>query len=171
MKNAGSVRAYLERKSQKQLDLATWRFGYSDHLLIASAFSEILAAMRRIEEGDQKPWLEASIITRSIDTELGASSNPLVRLTESMRGRQGWIALHESVKECQARLRLLRIATHYLSFGKTLELKDPFGSNISISRTPHRLILWSVGKDGIDDGGSGHWDPSQGKDIVLEIDH
>ena len=32
-----------------------------------------------------------------------------------------------------------------------------------------KLKVWSTGKDGVDDGGTGEFNPKESKDIVLEI--
>jgi hypothetical protein len=63
---------------------------------------------------------------------------------------------------------ILRTAARFRGTGEILNLRDPFGENRIHSERDGRLRVWSVGKDGNDDGGSGEWKP-QGKDIVLEI--
>jgi hypothetical protein len=48
-------------------------------------------------------------------------------------------------------------------------LDDPFGDKLRWSQRGHILKLWSIGGDGIDDGGLGDWATKGSRDIVLEV--
>jgi hypothetical protein len=58
----------------------------------------------------------------------------------------------------------------YRANGDVLGLDDPFGGKLLVSKGESRLKIWSVGSDGVDDGGVGEWTPGKGKDIVLEVE-
>jgi hypothetical protein len=99
-------------------------------------------------------------------------SNPLLKKFSDI---QGTLATPQAppiniFRSCRARLRLLQAAAHYRATGEVLPLEDPYGDRINTSNAPARLKLWSVGGDGVDDSGTGVWDPRKGKDIVLEVD-
>jgi hypothetical protein len=57
----------------------------------------------------------------------------------------------------------LRLLRRY--HGETGPLEDPFGGQIL---TDGRKA-WSVGADGVDDGGAGAWNPAAKGDIVLDL--
>jgi hypothetical protein len=61
------------------------------------------------------------------------------------------------------------MAAHYLATGAFVELKDPFGASLRHSDPGLPLKIWSVGRDGVDQGGLGDWS-SESRDLVLELD-
>ncbi len=69
----------------------------------------------------------------------------------------------------RARLRLLRMVFHKRRTGDWLDLGDPFGVKLLHSETATHLRAWSVGPDGVDNGGKGSWKPRDGEDLLLEI--
>ncbi|HEV3026715.1 MAG TPA: hypothetical protein VG457_04040, partial [Planctomycetota bacterium] len=83
----------------------------------------------------------------------------------------------------RAQIRLLRTVAYYKATGKLLELEDPFGGQLHFAKSGRRLSFWSVGPNGLDDGGiddgSGDWTlPKHGAgrpvhpppgDIVIEM--
>ena len=74
---------------------------------------------------------------------------------------------------------MLRTAVRYRATGEILELEDPFGTRLRHSEKDGRLKIWSIGADGVDNGGdNGGWlkwtkppnrPASDVKDIVLEV--
>src|SRR5262249_23615525 len=130
-----------------------------------------LLASRQFREAAEKPWIEARDIRVRALAELEGSSNPLVRVLYKYSLPGGSLPdAGDSFRECRAKLRLLRVAAHFRATGEVPDLDDPYGTKILSSRNGTHLKLWSVGADGIDDGGSGEWRPSKGKDIILEIE-
>jgi hypothetical protein len=142
--------------------LSLWRYGFSDRLVAADAFDQSLAAMRRLATLEDKPWTEAKKVAGELNQEVQGCVNPILKIT--MSGLSGG----SLPRERKAQLRILRTAVRYRATGELLDLEDPFATKLSHAEKDVTLKLWSVGKDGNDDGGSGEWKP-QGKDIVLEI--
>jgi len=67
-------------------------------------------------------------------------------------------------------MRLLRAAALFRAGGDIPESDDPFDGKLIHHLKERRLKIWSVGRDAVDDGGSGEWNPRSGKDIVLEVE-
>jgi hypothetical protein len=63
---------------------------------------------------------------------------------------------------------MLRMAVHARATGKPLDLDDPFGAKLRTEEKDGKLRIWSIGPDGVDDGGAGEW-KTDVKDIVLEL--
>jgi hypothetical protein len=145
--------------------LLAWRYGFSSRLMLADAFDRHLECMKRYADGDDKSWAELERIGKETDAEAQQSKNPIARIMIP-----GLRAANRAGRDRRAQLRLLRVAAHYRATGEVLELDDPFGTKLRTSRSGDTLKIWSVGKDGVDDGGAGAWKPSAGKDIVLEVD-
>ena len=149
--------------------ISSWRYGFSRQLLIASFFEQHLHRCRRVASLEDRPWPEARDLAGYVDSESGSSKNPLVKVihlwtfTDSQCGLMGY---H---RERRAQLRLLRMAARHRATGEFLRLEDPFGGTLSHAEKEGRLMLWSRGRDGVDDGGAGEWQPPRGKDIVLEV--
>ena len=66
--------------------------------------------------------------------------------------------------ELLARLRLWRVAVARRLGAELPDLRDPFGARIRHAPTAVGVRVWSVGRDGADDGG----DPLS--DLVLELE-
>ena len=67
------------------------------------------------------------------------------------------------------RLTLLRAAALFRAGGGVPDVDDPFDGKLYRQEAEGRLKIWSVGRNGVSDGGSGAWNPNEGKDIVLEV--
>lgn len=65
---------------------------------------------------------------------------------------------------------MLRGLASHRATGEIPAHDDPYGDKIRTSIEGNRLKLWSVGGDGIDNGGDGEWRGWRGKDIVLEVE-
>jgi hypothetical protein len=75
-----------------------------------------------------------------------------------------------SVRRVPARFRLFRSILHRRRTGEWPDLDDPFGEKILHSETETHLRAWSVGPDGVDNGGRGNWTASApGEDLLLEV--
>jgi hypothetical protein len=172
MVNAGTVDAYLAAFEIRDPKLSTWRYGFSERILLADAFEVTRSSMDAKREGDRKPWGEARKVHAAVDRDLAENRNPLIRLLHASldSGAQQAPAIPRVMfREVRAHLRLLRMAALFRARGEIQPLEDPFGAKLLFSKVENRLRIWSVGLDGVDDGGTGEWLP-KGKDIVLEVE-
>ncbi len=140
--------------------------GFARRLLYADAFDTELDFMKRAADLEGRPWDEAQKKGQEMVVESSRLKNPLSKimvpgvLSSSLTGR-----------ERRAHLRLVLVAARYRATGETPDLDDPFGTKLRTSRSGDRLKVWSVGRDGADDGGSGGWrGAAAGADLVLEVD-
>jgi hypothetical protein len=145
-----------------------WRHLYSERVMIAAAFDSLLRCMRRLAEADQKPWAESLEIQKRALTELASVDNPILKRYSAWVPNEGG-SLLRTRREHLARIRLLRTAAHFKATGELIGMEDPFGGKLLSSKSVNRAKFWSVGEDGVDDGGSGDWS-NKGKDIVLEVE-
>ena len=150
---------------------ATWRYGFSERLVLLDAFQSEREWGTRLKQAAELPWKEAREIQKQVDAEWKATQNPLLKKI----GRwfeEGPMNPHPRsiFRERRAQLRLLRSAAAYRARGEVTVLDDPFGGKIHSLISGNRLKVWSVGGDGIDDGGAGDWNPKKGKDIVFEVE-
>lgn len=132
-------------------------------LFLLNAHDGTSRCMARAVATDTLPWAEAQKEMASIEQEAKASWNPLVKITVP-----GLLSSQRVFRERRAHLRLVRIAVHYRLTGKILELNDPFGTTMATSTKDGAFKVWSVGANGVDDGGDGRW-KTDGKDLVLEL--
>lgn len=135
-----------------------WRFGFSDRLMAARAFEEALACAEEAEKVRSAPYARVARARGEIFQHLTSASNPLLRAQVRFLMDSDQI-----LRASRARIRLLRLACA-LQAGEALELEDPFGTTLRRDG----LKLWSLGRDGVDDGGAGEWSQT-GKDIVLDL--
>lgn len=149
----------------EKIPLHHWRYGFSSQLVLADAFGINLRFMRRLAELDSLPWREVLRNVDQLEADLSRENNPLIRTITV-----GVIRAYRYGPERRAQLRLLRLAVRYRLTGEILELEDPFGTLLHTSRVGGKLRVWSLNKDGVDDGGDGEWSPAKGKDIVLEVE-
>jgi len=108
-------------------------------------------------------WPEERQLLESLDLELAASLNPHSR--NSVISLE-WCGAYS--RHLRAQLRLFRLGTHFLATGEVLDLEDPFGGRLRTAMKGDGLRMWSVGRDGVDDGGDGEW-KFKGKDVLLEL--
>ena len=142
----------------------SWRFGFSRALAEADAFDELRQLARQFAGISRQPWSEANRVAHELEERIHRGPNPLTdRLIQ-------WSANNFQMdRELRTQLQLIRIAVRFRATGEVVALDDPFGTNLRTQRDGDRLKLWSVGPDGVDDGGSGEWKRKAGKDIVLEV--
>ncbi len=150
----------------RDLSVADWRHGYSWKLKVASGWAELRRWHIQLTEAERKLWPEARRIAEWAEAEQAAPRSELARRNMAPFFRSRLV----QVRACRARLRLLRAAAHHRATGIFLELEDPFGTRIRHASTPERILIWSVGQDGVDHGGVGTWNSSRaGTDLVFEI--
>jgi hypothetical protein len=149
----------------------TWRYGFSDRLVLVDAFLAAQDYGRRMKEAADLPWNEARQMSERLAADQKETKNPMLRKLLHIQESLSNSFSTNIFRERRAQLRLLRGAAAYRASGEALLLDDPYGDKIHSAMSGSRLKLWSAGYDGIDDGGSGGWDPRKGgKDIVLEVD-
>lgn len=140
------------------------RLGGLRRLILADAFDTSHVFIKQGADLDDKPWAEVLRTGAEIDAYAERIRNPVTR--NILPEIPAWI---RPGRERRAQLRLLRVAAHYRATGEVLDLDDPFGTKLHASESGDTLTIWSVGRDGVDDGGVGEWKPSAGKDIVLSV--
>lgn len=134
---------------------AAWRFGFSQRLMVADAWTTLEDMMRRTAATTTAPWAEAQRVAAAIEAEARGSRNLFVKTMTP-----GLVGSHRPSREGRAHLRMLRVL-----HGGAAGLDDPFGGKLLSDGAK----VWSVGADGIDDGGAGAWRPASTGDIVLEL--
>jgi len=132
-------------------------------LLHADAVERISDSMAAAAKAETLSWAEAQKELKRIETEASKAWNPISKIASSSMLQSGSIA-----RQRRAQLRALRIGVHLKATGKTLDLDDPFGAKMRSEEKDGTVRIWSVGKDGVDDGGIGDW-KSESKDVVLEL--
>jgi len=157
---------YYEMRSET---ISTWRFGFSERLVIVDAFETADSADRRIRQAKERPWKESAALQEMISREFATDGNSLVRRVYGPYDGKVERPARDPFRESLVRLRLIRLAVHHAATGELLELDDPFGDKLQSSRTSDELKLWSIGGNGIDDLGEGEWKPARTKDVVLKV--
>ena len=142
-----------------------WKYGFSNKLMVAKAIEEAMSYAKEASKAHSLPWKEFSRIWNDLNNRMAESRNPVVR---EFVTRWAWVDV--LARQVRARLRLLRIAAQFRATGEILELEDPFGARLLHQGNGTHLKLWSLGKDGVDDPGSGQWKEEHGKNIVLDVD-
>jgi len=132
-----------------------WRFGFSQEPMLLEAWTTLQKLVRRTAATTTMPWTEARRVNADIEVEARASGNTIVG-----SAIPGLVRSHQSSREALARLRMLRVL-----HGGATGLEDPFGGKL----LSDGVKVWSIGTDGVDDGGSGAWKPASPGDIVLQI--
>lgn len=130
----------------------------------ADAFNEIQDLYRRGENFDHETFAKVTLDVSRIEADAAKSANPLVR-----QGVPSVTALVVAHRAARALLRIVRAAAVYRATGEFPELDDPFGGKLLHRIENGKVKIWSVGKDGMDEGGHGTWNQPKAKDIVLEM--
>jgi len=165
----GSVDAVLQEYSIKNNKITSWRYGCMERLLLAKFVELQQRSAERVAAGDGASWSEARKCQAEACVLLTTTSNPLVQLICDPTSKVDYTPFLRTFREILAQTRLLRMALHHQAEGILLALDDPFGDRLQSSRRGRVLKLWSVGGDGVDDGGSGDWSTKGSRDIVLEL--
>jgi hypothetical protein len=135
-----------QRMGQFSLSLRDcWRYGFSKRIAEADGFERTLADARRAA-----PLQDGSYAAQRADLEKTADPlNPLV-----LRAIDAGVFGSRSIMRWQRTvLHLLRVGVHYRATGEVLDLPDPYGDQLHHSLVGSHLKVWSVGGDGVDDGG------------------
>jgi hypothetical protein len=164
-----TVEKYLAELAIHDTKVPTWQFGFSQKLLMSRYADLEYRVAEGIAQGDGKPWAEARERTVRICDEATAARHPLYVWTWNPGGRVDWLGFQQAYLLCVAHFRLTRAAAEYLAEGKVPELDDPFGDKLLSAKAGLVMRIWSVGWDGIDQGGVGGWSGKNSPDIVLEV--
>jgi len=147
---------------RERTQFGDWRFVISPQPTMLNAFQTRDALLKRMQDLDRMNFAAARKEADAISAEGEASPNTLVRM--AMPGLSRTVAVH---RETLAHLRLVRAGTEFLSAGKAPALADPFGDKLLYKKEGDKSRIWSIGRDGINQNGSGKWEAQP--DIVLEI--
>jgi hypothetical protein len=132
-------------------------------LLHADAVERIHESMAAAAKTESMSWSDAQKELQWIETEARKGWNPIASIAAPALVQQG-----STSRLGRARLRAMRIAVHRGATSKELDLDDPFGGKMRTEDHEGVFRVWSVGKDGVDDGGTGDWKTAS-KDVVLEL--
>jgi hypothetical protein len=148
-------------KSNLALLPSSWRYGFSYRMMICDWWASGAEFLRAFEQCRQQPWASAQPELQRLHQELRSHPNPVLRLS-------GWHEIETTLRLVDAQLAVTVAGWHRLAHGEVPELRDPFGTTLrSATRPDGTVAIWSLGQNGVDDGGSGAWrgDP----DLVLEL--
>ena len=146
-----------------------WRQGSFGKLTLLNWCEINQSSSKRMAEGDGRTWAEARVATREACAEIVASRDYVMGLVNRPLAKLDYIPIQKIFRDGLAQLRLLRAAALYRADGTLPDADDPFGGKLCWSKKGHVFRIWSRGVDGIDDGGSGGWNPKHGRDIVLAV--
>jgi hypothetical protein len=132
-----------------------WRFGFSQRLMVADAWTTLQDLTRRSAATATAPWAEAQRVAAGVRADAKSSSNEVVQIMGAELG-----TADRASREARAQLRMLRVL-----HGGAVGLDDPFGGKL----LSDGARVWSVGSDGVDNGGAGTWNPASTGDIVLTL--
>jgi len=131
-----------------------WKHAFSMRLYKADAFERGRAALRRpANERGKREILPEDYRANDLEKLIVDST----------------LSWEDPSLDCRAHVRLLRIATAFLSGTDVPDLADPFGEGLRMEPIPGGIKIWSVGPDGVDHAGTGEWKPAAGKDILLTV--
>jgi hypothetical protein len=94
-------------------------------------------------------------VAAGVRADAKSSSNEVVQIMGAELG-----TADRASREARAQLRMLRVL-----HGGAVGLDDPFGGKL----LSDGARVWSVGSDGVDNGGAGTWNPASTGDIVLTL--
>jgi len=166
----GTIQAILARMEISNIPAPGWRYCFSDRLALVDAFRWERLWGQKMSAAAGGPWAAAREIWEHMAADRRVSPNPLLQKFSTLASVFDVPPVRSPYRERRAQLRLLRSAAAWLSSGEIAVLDDPYGDKIHVSSTGTHLKIWSVGADGVDDGGSGEWRSRSGKDIVLEVE-
>lgn len=137
----------------------TWKQAYSRSIMEFTAFLDYDQAFHRRPTHLSLPHLEANAEFLILLDEVAARGNPAATFMNS------GVCSHRVIRENLAKLRLTRVAAHYSATSEVLDLADPMGERIRTAIQGRELVIWSVWRDGVDDGGNDRPD----KDRVVRV--
>jgi hypothetical protein len=141
-----------------------WRFAFSTRLQMIAGFDCAETFLAGHMKGADGSYAEEKKWRQDFGTEIRDSKNVFVHICAD-----GWSDFTQVRRNTLAKIRLLRMALHHAVTRELLSLEDPFGTTLLHRMDPAKLVLWSVGMNGTDDGGTGDWEITIRPDLVLGI--
>jgi hypothetical protein len=132
-------------------------------LVFANAVEETTGMMARAAKAETVSWAECLKVNAQIEADAKQSWNPVTKIAVPSTEVSS-----RNVRVRVAQIRMMRVAVHRAATGELLDLDDPFGTKLKTAKTEPGFKIWSIGQDGVDDGGTGAW-KNEGKDLVLEL--
>lgn len=139
----------------------SWRHAFSSRLLLADLADRLDRRSANLVTAEAAGSREVRKAIEAFQREAHETAAP------KLEGYFGAANTLEFVLLLKARLRLLRSGAHWKACGTKLMLQDPFGTTLSCRETPAGLRIWSVGRDGSDQGGVGTF--RDGSDVVVDV--
>jgi hypothetical protein len=149
-----------------------WRYR-SVSTMAENVIQTQLGYLERLQKLGPMDFASAMKEAEALEKNAAASKNPWV----NQLGLHA-ISTVTARREALAKLRLLRAAALWSATGRVPKLADPFGTDLMAKEEDGKIIIWSAGSDGKDEGGKGAWDPGipsdaerskTGNDIVLQL--
>ncbi len=141
----------------------------SDNLLTALIYLNSIQRTRewiqRTAAASRVSWAELLKVDAEVRAEAAKAWNPITKMMSPSLGQSAG----KASRGARARVALLRVALQFQETGAVLDLDDPYGTKLKTTVTGDTLKVWSVGPDGVDNGGSGGWKATDGPDMVLEV--
>jgi hypothetical protein len=151
--------------------IPSWRFGFSRRLMAADGFARMEPWFCRIADPAERAWMNESNLCTDVVRDVSDSPNPFERVLVP-----GYVGSERMSRTALTHLRLLRAAAFYRIEGKCPDLEDPYGGKLLIAETGNHIKIWSVGRNGKDDGGRGGWRGDElpkdmvNVDFVIEVE-
>jgi hypothetical protein len=136
-----------------------WKYGFSIRHVVVDAFGWLDRWISQIATWEDLPYAEAKSRAEEQEKESRSCPNRIAAAFALL----GWSEARLGNRDLIARMRLLRTACGARG------LKDPYGDLLKSARDGEVDRFWSVGADGIDQGGKGGWYGRENPDIVLEV--
>jgi hypothetical protein len=139
----------------------SWKQAYSGAILELQGFLNVDRWLQAGAVAEGLSWSEARVIWDQIERESWTAGNS---------ASQGIPFIYEAPRDYRdnrAWLRLLRMGATYAASGDIIPLPDPYGDLLLSMALGTELKIWSLARNGVDDGGT--WAPSNDKDIVIRL--
>jgi tetratricopeptide (TPR) repeat protein len=140
-----------------------WGMLFFPRSRLANAFEEKESLLRRIEKLEPMSFDDAKKEANAIDASARTSSNFLVRRESPEISR-----ILDVRREMIAMLRVVRAAAIFRATGQVPSIPDPLGDKLLFKKENGKTKIWSLGRDGKNQNGSGAWEEFR-PDIVIEI--
>jgi len=149
---------YFARRGWKTTIL-DWKYGFSSRHIAVDCFHWLDRWMDERASWEILPYQEAKARLEKHE-KLDRTCPNRIAAMFAILGPVGSRFPH---RDLLARIRLLRTACG------AERLRDPFGDVLKSALNGETFRIWSVGPNGIDEGGSGGWLGKDSPDIVLEV--
>jgi len=142
---------------------AGWRDFHSYKLMNSRAFHLLDGWTRTLASAENEPWEIAQRLLSGVREEVEHAGPEMEMLSEVSAG-----GLTNRRRDA-AKLRILRVAIHFLVAKEKLSIADPFGSGPLKLECGEKLKVWSLGWYGPVPSGRGSWRGYYGENLALEL--